>query len=194
MNTKTKFVQQTAENIAKSIGVIARNGVKLSHLIQLACIQVIGHAYAHGDVTLATKLVEAVGAHSRAAVAAFLEAHGPLAWSRQEKRFLHFKRKGITFDQAYIDALPNWESAKRPPEVKSIYDMDVEAEKFLSRMAKLAASDSVTIKDKPLLDVLLDARNQYIAKKYLSKGSNTAPEVSVEKSERELIPAVKAAA
>jgi hypothetical protein len=188
--SKVKFVQQTAENIGKSISTIARNGVKLSQLIQLACIQVIGHVFAHGDTSLANKLVEAVGSHNRAAVAAFLEKHGPLAWSKTEKRFLHFKRKDVTFDQTYIDNLPHWENAKRPAEIRSMYDVDVEAEKFLNRMAKLAASDTVTLKEKPLLEALIDCRNTYISKKYLAKGSNTEPSVSADPV---VIPAAKAA-
>lgn len=166
---KFKFAQQTADQIAKLVTTIGKNSLKLSQLIQLACIQVIGHAFKSGDVTLGTKLVEAVGAHHRAAVTAFLEKYGPFAWSKDGKKFLHFKRKDVTFNEDYVESLPSWETAKKPAEIKSIYDMDVEAEKFLNRMAKLAADPNVTIKERQLLDTLIGVRNKYIADKYLAK-------------------------
>ena len=184
-----KFVQLNAEAITKQIAAIGRATVKLSGMIQAACIQVIGHAFTHGDVTVGTRLVEAVGSHDRAAVAAFLEKYGPFAWSKQDKRFLHFPRKDVVFDEEYIASLPMWESAKRPPEIKSVYDMDAESSKFLDRMSRLAKDPNITLKDKELLSVLVEARNKFVARKYLGEAADTP----VLEHELVKLPAVKAA-
>lgn len=91
---------------------IKKSSAKLRDAIQEVAVSIIGHAFEHGDVTLADNLLDACGKSvDRQALVAYLEDHGPFMWSKKEMKFALNKtfRKENVYDEAYLtkDA-PKW--------------------------------------------------------------------------------------
>jgi hypothetical protein len=180
------FKLETADSIKKQIVGIGRAGVRLVAAIQVAAVQVIGHAVKHGDITLAQSLCENVPKHHKAVLVAFLEKFGPFKFDADKKALVFYRDNselklasinvpGGELTQEYVDKLPKWESAKKPQEVKSMYDVEAEASRFLERMRKQTSS-GVEVKHRKLLDVLMVAYNRYVAALSIDE-TNISPEM-----------------
>jgi hypothetical protein len=168
------FKLETAESIKKQIAGIGRAGVRLIAAIQVSAVQVIAHAVAHGDITLAQSLVESVPKHHKATLVAFLENFGPFKWDKDSKKLTFYRGneqlkaacikvpEGV-LTQEYVDALPRWEGQIKASEPKSVYDVQEEAGKFIDRMRKLATKGT-DVRNKELLQQLQAVYNRYVAK------------------------------
>lgn len=175
------FKLDTKDSITRSIAAIGRAGVRLIAAIQVAAVQVIAHCLKHGDTSLANALLDATPKHQRASLVAFLEAFGPFAYSKVDKRLNHYKDNAACKDfigkditQEYADKLPRWESMVKPAEPKSCYDVQDEADRFITRMRKLAAVSTNDVKHKALLDDLTAAYNKYVARLALGDAADNA--------------------
>jgi len=179
------FKLETKDSITKQIAGIGRAGVRLIAAIQTAAVQVIAHTVRHGDISLANALIDAVPKHQKASLVAFLEAYGPFAYVKVDKKLAYFAgNKALAADgavtpdkllsQEYVDALPRWETMVKPPEPKSVYDAGEEFERLITRMRKLAVSGTVTVKHKPLLDDMAAAYNRYMAKQAIGEATDNA--------------------
>lgn len=178
------FKLETKDSITKQIASIGRAGVRLIAAIQIAAVQVIAHAVKHGDISLANGLVDATPKHQRASLVAFLEAFGPFAYLKADKKLAFYAKnsklseakiaQGGDLTQDYVDALPRWESMVKPPEPRSQYDVQEEADRFITRMRKLAADSTLTLKHKDLLNDLTAAYNKYVARQALGEAADTA--------------------
>lgn len=147
--------------------------------VQVAAVTAVGYSIVHGDVGAANRLIDAVGSAKtirRDSLVAFLEKFGALAWSKGEKKFLYFRREDVEFDDDYValmEANP-WFGVVKEPEIASTLEVDVEVDKFLKRLRKLASEPKVDVKDRQLIAAIEEAQARYNARKYLGDAAVNA--------------------
>lgn len=109
--------------IGKEIARIGKAAAKLDTDIHVAALSVASHAFEHGDITLAQKLVEALGkGHRRNALLAWLTAFGPFAPDETGKSVVHVKIAAFELDKA--KAKP-WYDFKQEPAFKPVVLADM---------------------------------------------------------------------
>lgn len=119
--------------IGKEIDGIKNAAAKLDTRIHVAALSVASHAHEHGDVTLAQKLVEALGKGMRRnALLAWLVKFGPFAPSEDGKSVVH--AKGTEFDLESAKAQP-WYDFKQEPAFRP-FDLDAMLEKLVENATK----------------------------------------------------------
>lgn len=157
--------------LAQLIGTIGTQRVAFDTAVQTALVECVGHSVAHGNITPAMQMLDAIGAHLKPAVVAYLEMFGNMKWDKAQKKLV-FQR--FLEPTGWTDAFREkceafvWVKAKKEGEPKSIFDVAEETDKFLDRLLK-AGKKGVEIKHKPLLDRLVDTLNRYNAETYLAK-------------------------
>lgn len=124
------------DKIVKLIGSIGTRSANLKKDIQEAAVSVVGHALLHGDVTLASRLVEACGSGARRdSLVKWLEIHGPFAYDKKKKTFSHMKRPELKWSETYeqrLELLP-WDEAKKET-IASVYDQLEQINKLMAVM------------------------------------------------------------
>jgi len=155
------------EALSKAIASIGKRGASLNKDIQTAAVAAVGYSVLHGDVTFGNRLLDAL--------VAFFEKYGNFAWMKQDKKLVFYKAiEGMTekeFEE-YAETLPQWDSAKRPPQIVSKYDVAAEFDKFLKRMEKLREDGTIELRNKALLDVLEDTTAKYHARLVLGTAAD----------------------
>jgi hypothetical protein len=149
--------------ILKSIGSIGKAAKKLTTQVQETAVACAQHAIAHGDVTLADQLVEALGkGMRRASLRAWFERNTPMYIPQGKQTFAFDKerakemRKVSEADMTEsLMALP-WEEAKPEAPVTSVLNVE-----------QVKEAD-ITVKNAELLRVLHDAAARYHAERVLS--------------------------
>jgi hypothetical protein len=164
------------EALSKAIASIGKRGASLNKDIQTAAVAAVGYSVLHGDVTFGNRLLDALGTWTRKdALVAFFEKYGNFAWMKQDKKLVFYKAiEGMTekeFEE-YAETLPQWDSAKRPPQIVSKYDVAAEFDKFLKRMEKLREDGTIELRNKALLDVLEDTTAKYHARLVLGTAAD----------------------
>lgn len=145
--------------IQQTIGRIGKALVKLVADIQAVAIEIVLHAVAHGDVTLADELIAAVGKGVRRnSLAAWFELNGPFVL--KDGKFGLNKDKAKTMRATPEAQLREqllsrkWEEAKPEPKLVSVFDCTQELDRFFARIDKLAAEGKVELKNKATLDAI----------------------------------------
>lgn len=187
-----KFKSVAAAEVLKFIASVSRTAGAYSKAVQVAAIHCIAHAIEHGDVTLATRLVAAVRKHDKALIVAFFEQNGPFAYQKDDSSFLKNKNWKGEFKG---EETPHWESAKKPVEPKSMFDVDEALDKFLkSCHAQLKKAKST--KNAELLTLVEVVQAQYNSAKMSQQSKEILAKAVTaveEEHEKALIPSVKAA-
>lgn len=185
-----KFAIVSAEALKQMIAKVGKAGAALKVLIQNAAVQCIVQVVQHGNTGPARALVEATPKHQRSALTAFFEKHSPMRYDSTLKHLVlvaDSPLRKLEISEEWVAGLPSWESCSPAPEPRSIYDVEIEVEKFLNRMAKLAASPEITVKEKPLLQALIETNRRYQSEKYAKKHlgeAATKPVLSPDKKPR----------
>lgn len=97
-----------AQSINKAITGLQRRGKQFEKDLHVTAVSVLNHAHAHGDVTLAIKLVDSLPSLTRKnALRDWLIAFGPFAYDAEGKK-LKLNRKANTNLEGAI-ATPFWE-------------------------------------------------------------------------------------
>jgi hypothetical protein len=162
--------------ILKRIGAIGKASAKLTKDIQSVAVACALHAVAHGDVTLADQLVDAVGKSlRRASLRAWFEKQAPMYLPKGKDKFAfdalraEDMRKLSTEElEAKFDALA-WEDAKPEAPVISVFDVSDAVDKFMKRMESMVKDANVTVRNKELLEMLGQQVSIYHAEKVLSQ-------------------------
>ena len=162
--------------ILKRIGAIGKASAKLTQDIQSVAVACALHAVAHGDVTLADQLVDAVGkAVRRASLRAWFEKQAPMYLPKGKDKFAfdalraEDMRKLSTEElEAKFGALA-WEDAKAEAPVISVFDVSDAVDKFMKRMESMVKDANVTVRNKELLEMLGQQVSIYHAEKVLSQ-------------------------
>lgn len=157
---KQQFVLLGAAELNKEITSIGQVGNKLNIRIQHAALNAIHYSIAHGDIGFGQRLLLALTAgHRKNALVAFLEKHGKFQWDKESKQLVFRKRDDLHADKV-ADITDYWHEALKEPEVKSMYDFEEEAARFLKRLEKEMKADA-TIKGKDMYDYISAAIAQY---------------------------------
>lgn len=89
--------------LSGKIDSCARSDATLRERIAVAAASAFAHAAEHGDLTLASKLVNRVKtASTKAALRRYFAHFGPISWNKKEQQFRKVK-KGGAFDPAALD-------------------------------------------------------------------------------------------
>lgn len=152
------------------ISNIAKASQRVTAAVQETAVACAIHAVRHGDVTLADKLVDAIGkGMRRASLRAWFEVNTCMYLPKGKDTF--------AFDSLRADKLKemtdaeleetfnavNWEEAKPEEKAVSVIDVGDAFDKFLKRIEKQAAEATVEVKHKDLLDKLRAATREYHA-------------------------------
>ena len=150
--------------ILKNIGAIGRKSAALTKDIQTTAVGCVEHAVKHGDVTLADQLVDALGKGMRkASLRAWFETNGPMFIAKGKDKFSFDKvRRGewSGLREAELLAKP-WEEAKPEEKVVSVFDVSEAFDKFMKRVESMAKDSEVTVRNRELMDMLLQASSNY---------------------------------
>lgn len=150
--------------ILKNIGSIGKASAKLTKDIQATAVGCIEHAVKHGDVTLADQLVDALGKGMRkASLRAWFETNGPMFIAKGKDKFSFDKdRRGQWdgFREAELLAKP-WEEAKPEEKVVSVFDVSEAFDKFMKRVESMAKDSEVTVRNRELMDMLLQTSAEF---------------------------------
>ena len=108
--------------IVTAIESIRTRGKKLDNDIWIAAVSVTAHADAHGDVTLANTLVDAMPKGSRVnALLAYLECFGKFSYDDEKKELCFDKSKKTDLEGAQV---ASWVEFKPEPAYKGL-DLNV---------------------------------------------------------------------
>jgi hypothetical protein len=150
--------------ILKNIGAIGRKAASLTKDIQTTAVGCVEHAVKHGDVTLADQLVDALGKGMRkASLRAWFETNGPMFIAKGKDKFSFDKdRRGQWdgFREAELLAKP-WEEAKPEEKVVSVFDVSEAFDKFMKRVESMAKDGEVQVRNRELMDLLIQASADY---------------------------------
>ena len=115
--TKARFVLIESEaKINAVIATISKNGQKLDTLVHQAAVSCLKHIDMHHNVTVMTKLVDALPASARKnALRDWALAFGKLGWDEDAECFTYAKDKATMLEEAMIT--PYW---KYKPEAKYV--------------------------------------------------------------------------
>ena len=153
------FKLMKPKQISAAIATVVGHKAAYVQSVQDCAVQVIGHAIKHGDVTLATDLVDAARKHDAHILVAFFEANGPFRYQKASKSFEKNKAWVGVFNP---ETLPHWETGKPVAEPKSMFDVDEAFDRFLKTCHAQLKSAKAT-KNADLLVILEDAQAKYNA-------------------------------
>lgn len=99
-----------AKALTKAINSIIRRGVQFDQDVHTAAVSCLFHAEQHGDVTLATRLVNGMPRSSRRkALIHWFSKHGKMAYKEKESQFKIDKAKSKSWKLAEAEQVPFWE-------------------------------------------------------------------------------------
>lgn len=128
-----------AAGIAKAIDGIAARGKKLDRDIHIAGVSVLSHAYEHGDITLANRLLDALPKSGRRnAMLAWLTSFGPFKLAEDSKH-VAYSKLAEPLPLAAAIAEPFYEFAPEPVFVP--FDFKASIEAVLKKAEKALADD-----------------------------------------------------
>lgn len=154
--------------ILKSIGLIGKASAKLTKDVQTVAIACACHALAHGDVTLADQLVDALGkAMRRASLRAWFELHTPMYLPKGKTVFALDKdrAKAMRQDEGFAEALQSkpWEEALKEAPAITVLDVADAFDKFMKRIESQVKDAACTVKNRALLEELASSNAKYHA-------------------------------
>lgn len=165
--------------IIKAIASIGKTANKLRIDVQAAAVGCVEHAHKHGDVTLADKLVEALGkGMRRASLRAWFETNGPMFIPKGKDTFAFDSSRKVEWNSDIADSLASipWEEAKPEPKVESIFDVSDAFDRFMKRVESMAKDEAVSIRNRELLETLRNAGITYHNKQAMMQRIDTPAE------------------
>ena len=165
------------KQFAVAVGNIGRTSKELDGNIQLAAVAAVAFSVCKDrNATPAQQLLEVVNPHVKAAVVAFFEKFGNLAYSKETKSMMFFDvgaktdKEPLAWTDAYADEVMAfaWTTAKKAPEPKSVFDVQEEVDKLIDRLNK-AAKKGATLQHAELLGRMTAVYNTYIGEQFMSK-------------------------
>ncbi len=142
-------VMNKAETL-KKINSLKGRSARLVDDVQECAVSAMTHAAEHGDLSLATKLVNAVSASHATQLRKYLTAFGPITWNKG-KGFSK-KKRGGQFRVADM-LLIGWDTFERETAAK-VYDAE-KAKGALIRSLDRFAQDAIDNNDDDMTGLLL---------------------------------------
>lgn len=139
---------KTVKQMKYAISLIQGNSERLVKMVGKTGIDVVKHAEKHGDITLASLLVNKVaGSVRKQALIVWISDHSPLNWNDKEKRFTMPKNKDKR--RAYLIAEMEavcWTEYTKEPEVKPL-DIQKRIEAIVKAFDKAKEDGRETVND-----------------------------------------------
>lgn len=160
----------TLQQITKKIAALAAKSEAILADYHELAVSVIGHAYEHGDTTVADRLIKGMKrGMDRQAMVHYIEAHGPMNWDTKGEVFKYSKKKAgeMLFDEAFLmgDDSPKWyEFSKTTKNLSSLLDLAKDVERFVDNLPariKKAKEAEREVKGEDILSYLETALMQY---------------------------------
>lgn len=109
------------QKLGTAISSIKKRGATLDSDIHVAAVSCLHHAFKHGDVTLATRLIDAMPKSGRRkALIHWMNEHSMMSYSDKESCFRMTKSKRKSWKLEQAESTPFWEFSeeKAPAELK----------------------------------------------------------------------------
>lgn len=156
----------TIKQINLKLRAVTKSREKVVADLQVLAVSIIGHACEHGDVTLADRLLTAMGRGlDRQAMVLYLENFGPFRFDAKSGHFEHSKKKAkeLTFDEAWLmDEAPQWhEFAKAKKALSSSFDLEQKVTSLLKSMQSALESGEKEVKNAGLAGYIRNAVDAY---------------------------------
>jgi|15BtaG_2_1085339.scaffolds.fasta_scaffold20435_3 hypothetical protein len=139
---------KTVKEMKYAISLIQGNSERLVKMVGKTGVDVVKHAEEHGDITLASLLVNKVaGSVRKQALIVWISDHSPLNWNDKEKRFTMPKNKDKR--RAYLIAEMEavcWTEYTKEPEVKPL-DIQKRIEAIVKAFDKAKEDGRDTVND-----------------------------------------------
>lgn len=130
----------TLKQINSQIRSIKGKNVKLREQIHVVAVSIIGHSWEHGDATLATNLIDAMGRGlDRQALVTYFEDMGCVKWDKTKAQFGINKKKrdSMVFDEDYLnsEAVARWyDYARQTKDLNSAFDIETRVNSLLKQL------------------------------------------------------------
>lgn len=135
----------TKSAILKRISSIRTRGARIDRDIHETGVDCMIHARDHGDVTLMTKLAEAMPKSSRRkALVAWVIAHAPLKYNQNEEKFTLNKKRAKEEGAWLVEeaaTVPFWDFTQEKAPVQ--YDLDKAINSFIRGLVKAHEQDNL---------------------------------------------------
>lgn len=161
--------------ILKNIGSIGKAAKKLTADIQATAVGCALHALKHGDVTLADQLVDALGkGMRRASLRAWFEINTPMFIAKGKDKFSLDTVRAKTLRGMDAKELEDmlmaiaWEEAKPEGKVVSVFDVSEAFDKFMKRVESMAKDGEVQVRNRELMEMLMQASADYHSAKAMN--------------------------
>jgi len=139
---------KTVKEMKYAISLIQGNSERLVKMVGKTGVDVVKHAEEHGDITVASLLVNKVaGSVRKQALIVWISDHSPLNWNDKEKRFTMPKNKDKR--RAYLIAEMEavcWTEYTKEPEVKPL-DIQKRIEAIVKAFDKAKEDGRDTVND-----------------------------------------------
>tara|TARA_R100000963_G_C4581637_1_gene62376 strand:- start:49 stop:510 length:462 start_codon:yes stop_codon:yes gene_type:complete len=139
---------KTVKEMKYAISLIQGNSERLVKMVGKTGVDVVKHAERHGDITLASLLVNKVaGSVRKQALVVWISDHSPLNWNDKEQRFTMPKNKDKR--RAYLIAEMEavcWTEYTKEPEVKPL-DIQKRIEAIVKAFDKAKEEGRDTVND-----------------------------------------------
>lgn len=151
------------KDILKRITSIRNRGARMDRDIHETGVLCLEHARDHGDVTLATKLVDAMPKSSRRkALIAWFTNHGPMRYSAKNEQFtLKKQRQPSDFLVDEANTVPFWEFTKERTPAK--YDLEKAINGFVRSLRKAREQGNLDVSRDTVESRLREALNTEMA-------------------------------
>ena len=139
---------KTAKELKDAISGIKRQSGNLIKTVGNTGVGVVKHAEKHGDITLASLLVNSIaGSVRKQALIVWISDHSPLNWNDKEKRFTMPKNKDKRRAYLIVDMeTVCWTEYTKEPEVKPL-DIQKRIEAIVKAFDKAKDDGRETVND-----------------------------------------------
>lgn len=182
----------TETQIKNKLTSIKKNQAKFIQDVQEILISHVAHASQHGDVSMATRLFEAMGNGARKqAIVSWLEEFGIHRFDAKDQAFKKNTKKAETFsfNEEHFRSLPLW-SEYTKENVKSMFDFESQWNSLIKKLESKMEKDPESIKDmehaQKALDILKTGLIQFHVSSVVDENT-VALEESVAVSEQRSI-------
>lgn len=153
--------------INAQIRSIKSKNVKLREQIHVVAVSIIGHTHAHGDATVATRLIDAMGRGlDRQALVTYFEDLGCVKWDKNTAQFKinKSKREEMVFDEEFLnsEACARWyDYARSKKELNSAFDIETRVNSLLKQIDTIQEEGKREVRNVELADYLRTALIKY---------------------------------
>lgn len=164
------------KQFAVAVGNIGKSSKELDNNIQSAAVAAVAFSVCKDrNATPAQQLLDVLNPHIKAAVVAFFEKFGNLAYSKETKGMTFFDvgaktdKEPLAWTDKYAEEVMSfaWTTAKKAPEPKSVFDVQEELDKLIDRLNK-SAKKGATLQHADLLAAMTATFNKYVSEQFMA--------------------------